>query len=239
MARTDTTPGQHNSELDKQAKTVLDFNWTGEYTRPGPRLYPHQWSWDSALVAIGYARYDLGRAVRELSHLFGAQWKNGLLPQIVFTPGLSEYFPNAGFWHADESPDATRHAKTSGIVQPPLHATAALHVYRQTGGSGEGRTFLESAFDHRRATPAQTRNRERPQAAPPYNLPGNMRSSQTLISGPHTRTRNRPIVETPRRGVSSTNRVTSTQRGTDQPQTDARRSPPFIAGRESPRALRR
>jgi len=70
----------------RQARAVLDFNWTGEYTMPGPRLYPHQWSWDSALIAIGYSRYDQERATRELRHLFEAQWKNGLLPQLVFNP---------------------------------------------------------------------------------------------------------------------------------------------------------
>ncbi len=130
---------------------VLDFNWTGEYTRPGPRLYPHQWSWDSALVAFGYARYDVSRAVSELSHLFAAQWKNGLLPQIVFSTSFSDYFPNAGFWHAEESPDAPEHTKTSGIVQPPVHATATLAVYRQAKDSEEGRAFLERAFGHLRA----------------------------------------------------------------------------------------
>jgi hypothetical protein len=72
--------------LVRQARAVLDFNWTGEYTMPGPRLYPHQWSWDSAFIAIGYSRYDQERAMRELRHLFEAQWKNGLLPQIVFNP---------------------------------------------------------------------------------------------------------------------------------------------------------
>jgi hypothetical protein len=30
--------------LVRQAQAVLDFNWTGEYTMPGPKLYPHQWS---------------------------------------------------------------------------------------------------------------------------------------------------------------------------------------------------
>jgi hypothetical protein len=72
--------------LVRQARAVLDFNWTGEYTMPGPRLYPHQWSWDSAFIAIGYSRYDQERATRELGHLFEAQWKNGLLPQLVFNP---------------------------------------------------------------------------------------------------------------------------------------------------------
>jgi hypothetical protein len=41
---------QHkNDMLVPLAKAVLDVNWIGEYTKPGPRLYPHQWSWDSAL----------------------------------------------------------------------------------------------------------------------------------------------------------------------------------------------
>lgn len=80
-----TQPGKDDM-LIHQAKAVLDFNWTGEYTMPGPRLYPHQWSWDSALIALAYSRYDQDRAVRELNHLFEAQWKNGLLPQIVFNP---------------------------------------------------------------------------------------------------------------------------------------------------------
>jgi hypothetical protein len=65
--------------LVHQARAVLDFNWTGEYTMPGPRLYPHQWSWDAAFIAIGYSHYDQERATRGLRHLFEAQWKNGLL----------------------------------------------------------------------------------------------------------------------------------------------------------------
>ncbi len=44
-----------DEQLVEQAQMVLDFNWNGEYTRPGLHPYPHQWSWDSALIAIGYA----------------------------------------------------------------------------------------------------------------------------------------------------------------------------------------
>ena len=86
---------QMNEEmLVRQARAVLDFNWTGEYTMPGPRLYPHQWSWDSAFIAIGYCRSDQERATSELRHLFEAQWKNGLLPQLVFNPR----FTNLTVW---------------------------------------------------------------------------------------------------------------------------------------------
>jgi hypothetical protein len=133
--------------LIRMAKTVLDFNWTGDYTQPGPRLYPHQWSWDSAFIAIGYARYDQDRAVRELNHLFESQWTSGLLPQIVFNPQLTgEYFPGAEFWHADRSPDAPRDRKTSGVVQPPIHATAALHVHQHANDDETARAFLKKAF---------------------------------------------------------------------------------------------
>src|SRR5215218_6909194 len=132
--------------LVRQARAVLDFNWTGEYTMPGPRLYPHQWSWDAAFIAIGYSHYDQERATRGLRHLFEAQWKNGLLPQLVFNPHFTNYFPGPNFWHAKESPDAPEHHETSGVVQPPIHATAALYIYRHAEDEAKARAFLEYAF---------------------------------------------------------------------------------------------
>jgi mannosylglycerate hydrolase len=133
-------------DLINEARMVLDFNWTGEYTKPAPRLYPHQWSWDSALIAIGYSHYDQERATKELTHLLDAQWKNGLLPQIVFHPHFGRYFPGIDFWHADESPDAPPHIRTSGIVQPPVHATAVLRVFEHAKDDSGARAFLEYAF---------------------------------------------------------------------------------------------
>jgi Trehalase len=132
--------------LVRQAKEVLNFNWNGEYTMPGPRLYPHQWSWDSALIAIGYSHYNQDRAMRELSHLFDSQWKNGLLPQIVFNPRFGQYFPGIDFWHAERSPNAPRDRKTSGVVQPPLHSTAVFHVYRHAKDATGAEGFLERTF---------------------------------------------------------------------------------------------
>ena len=104
--------------LVRQARAVLDFNWTGEYTMPGPRLYPHQWSWDAAFIAIGYSSYDQERATRGLRHLFEAQWKNGLLPQLVFNP----HFTNVTWAKPDPPPNALHTAFTysdagwSGLV---------------------------------------------------------------------------------------------------------------------------
>jgi hypothetical protein len=51
---------------------VLDDNWLGASTVPSRSLYPHQWSWDSAFVAIGRSWYDQQRAQTELETLFNA-----------------------------------------------------------------------------------------------------------------------------------------------------------------------
>jgi hypothetical protein len=124
----------------KRAQGILDANWTGSYTKPAPSLYPHQWSWDSAFIAMGYARYDPGRAMAELRHLFSAQWENGMVPQIVFNPrALGGYFPEPDFWQAPQG------RQTSGITMPPLHAIACLHLHHHAEGGGV-RDFLAEIY---------------------------------------------------------------------------------------------
>src|SRR4051794_9529643 len=130
-----------DAELAERALAVLERNWLGHATKPSPRLYPHQWSWDSACIAIGYARVDQARAERELRSLFAGQWRNGLLPHIVFTEGAL-YFPGPEFWQTERSPDAPRAPRTSGIVQPPIHATAALQVYRRAPDRDRAAAFV-------------------------------------------------------------------------------------------------
>ncbi len=120
-----TTEPADDAELIERAKAVLEANWLGHATSPNRRLYPHQWSWDAACIAIGYAPWNQERAETELRSLFAGQWRNGLLPHIVFTDG-ARYFPGPDFWQTERSPDAPASPRTSGIVQPPIHATAAL-----------------------------------------------------------------------------------------------------------------
>ena len=85
------------AQLARRALDVLDANWLGHGTRPS-LLYPHQWSWDSACIAMGYARWNQDRAETELRSLFAGQWANGLLPHIVFASGDGRYFPGPDFW---------------------------------------------------------------------------------------------------------------------------------------------
>jgi glycogen debranching enzyme len=132
-------------ELIGEAKAVLEANWLGHATSPSRRLYPHQWSWDAACIAIGYASWNQERAETELRSLFAGQWRDGLLPHIVFTDG-ARYFPGAEFWQTERSPDAPATPRTSGIVQPPIHATAALQVYRLASDRKRAAVFLEELF---------------------------------------------------------------------------------------------
>ncbi len=74
------------AEVSPLAAGVLRRNSLESWTRPAPGLYPHQWSWDSAFIALGLAHLDNSRATRELESLFASQWANGKVPHIVFNP---------------------------------------------------------------------------------------------------------------------------------------------------------
>ncbi|WP_424531654.1 amylo-alpha-1,6-glucosidase [Sphaerisporangium viridialbum] len=126
-AATPREPGGDGRAIMRRAVQVLVANWDGDHTVPSRRLYPHQWSWDSAFITIGNARWSPRRARSELLTLFGAQWRDGRVPHIVFNPDVPEdsYFPGPAFWDVR----APCGAATSGIVQPPVHAPAAWLVH--------------------------------------------------------------------------------------------------------------
>jgi len=107
---------------------VLRANDVGGWTKPAPRLYPHQWSWDSAFIAIGLAHLDPSRALGELEHLFKAQWTDGRVPHIVFDPNVPEYWPGPDLWGSREVSAAPTAVATSGLIQPPMHAIAVWRI---------------------------------------------------------------------------------------------------------------
>ena len=122
-----------------RAGHVLGSNARGEdgVVKAAPSLYPHQWSWDTAFIAIGLAQVDASLARRNLDALFAAQWRNGMVPHIVFDDRAGDYFPGPEVWACAElTPDAPEHPKTSGICQPPVHAIAASAILRAAEGQG-------------------------------------------------------------------------------------------------------
>ena len=114
-------------ELRLRAEQVLRANDVGgAYTKPSPRLYPHQWNWDSAFAALGWAHLDWPRAVREIDTLLLGQWTNGMVPHIRYNPEVTNYAPGPEWW--PDVPVRRRGELTSGISQPPVLATAVYHV---------------------------------------------------------------------------------------------------------------
>jgi glucosylglycerate hydrolase len=121
--------GDSTLKLAARAAYILRDNSAGAYTKPAPALYPHQWSWDSAINAVGLAAVDLPRARLELSSLFRGQWRTGMLPHIVFQSAADGYVPGPAQWQCDRfSADAPAEVATSGICQPPVHALAAARI---------------------------------------------------------------------------------------------------------------
>jgi glycogen debranching enzyme len=129
-----------NSLVD-QAITVLKGNDTGVFTKPGPHQYPHQWNWDSALIALGLSHFDLPRAQLEIRSLLSGQWRDGMLPHVVYHGVQSDYFPYADFWQIESYPQAID-AQTSGITQPPLLTT----VIRQMDARHPMPDFVREVF---------------------------------------------------------------------------------------------
>ncbi|CAH1648930.1 amylo-alpha-1,6-glucosidase [Chelatococcus asaccharovorans] len=132
------------SPIDIQAaRDVLLANDRGGYTVPTSRLYPFQWNWDSAFVAMGWATFDEERAWRELERLIEGQWDDGMVPHIVFHAPSDDYFPGPDVWGTHHEPP------TSGISQPPVFAIAlrvVLEGATDPGAAARARPLYQAAL---------------------------------------------------------------------------------------------
>ena len=117
---------------------VLRRNDRGRYTVPSPSLYPHQWAWDSAFIAIGWVHLDPERAWTEIDTLLSAQWPDGRIPHIVFHELGGDYFPTPEFWGT---------TRTSSITQPPLWATAVRRIVEVAGTPPDGLSARVARID--------------------------------------------------------------------------------------------
>jgi glycogen debranching enzyme len=115
------------ARLDTQAREILTRNDLGGYTVPTQGLYPFQWNWDSAFVALGFACFDMDRAWRELETLVTGQWDDGMIPHIVFHQDDDGYFPGPDVWATGTQPP------TSGITQPPVLASVLRRLWEHDG----------------------------------------------------------------------------------------------------------
>jgi len=112
-------------KLVEQCELTLTHNDLGEWTRPAPGLYPHQWLWDSCFIGIGIRHYDVKRAQTEIDSLFRGQWGNGMIPHMIFGPG--DYYGDK-LWKRTPESSMPKNQLTSGITQPPLISTAMVKI---------------------------------------------------------------------------------------------------------------
>ena len=113
--------------LNDQAIDILTGNDRGGYTIPTKGLYPYQWNWDSAFIALGIASYDPDRAWSEVTALLDGQWPDGMIPSIIFRSDDPDYFPGPARW--GKTPGAM---PSTGVSQPPVLAS----VVRQLNAGG-------------------------------------------------------------------------------------------------------
>ena len=115
------------TDLNAQARDILIRNDRGGYTVPTHGLYPYQWNWDSAFVALGFAEFDRNRAWQEIETLISGQWDDGMIPHIIFHKDDPGYFPGPSVWATGKTP------ATSGITQPPVLATIVRKLWEDEG----------------------------------------------------------------------------------------------------------
>ena len=119
------------NDLDEQARAILKKNDRGGFTIPTARLYPFQWNWDSAFIALGIATMDDDRAWRELEMLVEGQADDGMIPSIIFRKDDEDYFPGPKIWQTNNGA-----ISGTGISQPPVLASVVAHFARSQGEAG-------------------------------------------------------------------------------------------------------
>jgi glutaredoxin len=129
-----------------EAQAILEGNWLGGWTMPSKELYPHLWNWDSGFIARGYLHYRPERAYQEISSLLKGQWNDGFLPHIVFNPDYIDHFPGPEYWNAQRSGKLPHGMYTSGISQPPVHATMLVRAAELDPDKGRAKRFLKEIY---------------------------------------------------------------------------------------------
>lgn len=133
-------------EAAETAKQILQANNRNGYTIPSARLYPFQWNWDAGFHALGWMYVDEQKAFEEVNSMFKGQWKNGMLPHIVFHEKNDAYFPGPAEWDISLSEYAPE-IDTTGITQLPVFGFIVermMHYLDEK--SSEINVFLEQIY---------------------------------------------------------------------------------------------
>jgi glycogen debranching enzyme len=111
------------SNFEQQAKNILLKNHREtdgfSYTVPSPDSYPYQWLWDSCFHAQILSYYNVNLAKKELLSLLSKQFKNGMIPHMIYWVPSKKIQINWG------------KKDTSTITQPPIIADTVLKIYEK------------------------------------------------------------------------------------------------------------
>ncbi len=133
--------------LKKKAEEVLIKNWKDGFSIPCANLYPFQWFWDSGLIAIGFAHFDMEKAESELKTLLDAQWSNGFIPHIIFHTETDTYFPGADYHKSDLHPESSKKYRSTGMTQPPVTGFVLKELYKISKNKPETLNFIAGVID--------------------------------------------------------------------------------------------
>lgn len=133
--------------LQERAQAVLNNNFKEGFSIPCAKLYPFQWFWDSGLIAIGFAHFDMQKAEQEISTLLDAQWENGFIPHIIFHTDTDTYFPGPDFHRSDLHPQSSKKYKSTGMTQPPVTGFVLEEMYRVSENKVATLKYIQTVID--------------------------------------------------------------------------------------------
>ncbi len=97
--------------------------------------------------AIGLARIDWTVAANEIRSLFAGQWKNGMLPNIIFGKKSEVDSPLVkDFWKVENHEFSPDTVFTSGVTQAPIFGFVLLKMYELAEKKEEALSFLREMY---------------------------------------------------------------------------------------------
>ena len=97
--------------------------------------------------AVGLAHVDWAAAANEIRSLFLGQWKNGMLPNLIF--GKKNEVDNhliKDFWETSSCKNSPDEMFTSGVTQLPVYGIVLLKMYELKEDKEEAILFLRELY---------------------------------------------------------------------------------------------
>ena len=96
---------------------------------------------------IGLARIDWDYAANQIREVFAGQWKNGLIPSLIFgKKSNSQDFLVGDFWKTAACKNAPEEVFTSGISQAPTFGFVLMKMYELAENKEKALSFLKEMY---------------------------------------------------------------------------------------------